>query len=170
MARFKYSSDYLSSVFNTPLFIKKVNKMALKIKAFRKKNKFQAIAFTGVSGTTFASALSYKLGIPLICIRKANDKSHSSTIYEGRLNVKSYIIVDDFITYFTGGMWNQTVEWFNDLFASKEVWYLNQKEIDLLTCDASKKPLDFKSLPSRKKTIRLYYQDLKSKVCKPFSR
>jgi len=90
-------TGYLSSVYDTPLFIKKVNQVARKINAFRKHNQVDAIAFTGHSGSAFAYALSYKLGIPLICIRKKPDKSHYSSFYEGRTNVRKYIIVDDFI-------------------------------------------------------------------------
>jgi len=71
--------------------------MARKISAFKKKHHVDAIAFTGYSGSACAYALSYKLGIPLICIRKKNRKSHFDGFYEGRINVKDYIIVDDFI-------------------------------------------------------------------------
>lgn len=49
------------------------------------------------------------------------------------------------------------------------LWYLDKDEMDLLTCKADQKPLDFASLPARKKTLYLRFQDLKSKVCKPFS-
>jgi adenine/guanine phosphoribosyltransferase-like PRPP-binding protein len=96
-ARFKYTTRYLSSVYNTPLFIKKVNQVVRKIKAFQKRNRIDAIAFTGHSGCAFAYTLSYKLSIPLVCIRKKPEKSHFNGLYEGRLNVRNYIIVDDFI-------------------------------------------------------------------------
>ena len=51
-----------------------------------------------------------------------------------------------------------------------ELWYLDQEEIDLLVCSSQKDHLTFDQLPARKKTLKLRYLDLKSKVCKPFSR
>ena len=68
---------------------------------------FDAIAFTGVSGAALAFILSYELKIPLICVRRdENDGHHAkvpqmmlpySTILEGALDAKRYLIVDDFI-------------------------------------------------------------------------
>lgn len=48
--------------------------------------------------------------------------------------------------------------------------FLNNEEIALLNCNLESKPLTFNSLPSNKRTIKLRLQDIKSKVCKPFSR
>jgi hypothetical protein len=61
------------------------------------------------------------------------------------------------------------VDWLAKDRSSGQPWYLEQHETELIICAESKKPLTFKSVPSHHKTIRLRFQDLKSKVCKPFS-
>lgn len=55
------------------------------------------------------------------------------------------------------------------LFESSELWYMQQDDIQLITCSKDKGPLTYKNLPARRKTIRLRFQNLKTKVCKPFS-
>lgn len=50
-----------------------------------------------------------------------------------------------------------------------KLWYFDREEMDLITCTDERKPLSFKALPARHKTIKLRFQDLKAKVCKPFS-
>jgi hypothetical protein len=52
---------------------------------------------------------------------------------------------------------------------SEDLWYLNQDEVEIITCNQNKKPLTYNSLPANRKTARLRFQVLKSKVCKPFS-
>lgn len=56
---------------------------------------------------------------------------------------------------------------FNKTFTNK-LWYLDQKEMDLLLCERNKKALTYDSLP--RKSFRLRYNNLKNKVCKPFAR
>jgi hypothetical protein len=51
----------------------------------------------------------------------------------------------------------------------EELWYLDQSEIDLLTCSADQQARTFQSLPAKKKSLRLRFYNLKSKVCRPFS-
>lgn len=46
---------------------------------------------------------------------------------------------------------------------------LSAEELEYLTCSPDKKPFTLETLPTQKKTIRLRFQDLKSKVCRPFS-
>jgi hypothetical protein len=53
-------------------------------------------------------------------------------------------------------------------FESDKLWYMDQGEVDIITCN-EKGPLTYNSLPGHRKTIRLRFQNLKSKVCKPFS-
>lgn len=88
-------SEYLHSIYRPAKLAKIVNQLARKINALRKKTKIDAIAFTGQSGSSVAYPLSYKLGIPLILIRKG--RSHSNTRYEGVCQIENYVIVDDFI-------------------------------------------------------------------------
>lgn len=52
---------------------------------------------------------------------------------------------------------------------SSDFWYLQQDEVDLLVCSGDPKT-DLSKLPAKRRTVKLYYQDLKSKICKPFAR
>lgn len=52
---------------------------------------------------------------------------------------------------------------------SEDLWYLNQDEVEIIVCNQDKKPLTYNNLPANRKTARLRFQILKSKVCKPFS-
>lgn len=61
--------------------------------------------------------------------------------------------------------WNKL----NDSLESKEIWYLDQDQIDLITCSENKKTLTYKNMPAHRKTFKLKMQNIKSKVCKPFS-
>jgi hypothetical protein len=51
----------------------------------------------------------------------------------------------------------------------RPAWYLEQENADLLVCSPDKKITSINDLPSNKKTIWLRFQDLKSKVCRPYS-
>jgi hypothetical protein len=50
-----------------------------------------------------------------------------------------------------------------------QAWYLDKNELPLITCSPGKK-LNWDNLPSKHKTIRLRFQEIKSRVCRPFSR
>lgn len=66
-------------------------------------------------------------------------------------------------------LFNKAWNGLNNLFTSDKLWYLDQEEVQLITCNTDKTPTTYKSLPARRKTIRLRFQNLKTKVCKPFS-
>jgi hypothetical protein len=51
----------------------------------------------------------------------------------------------------------------------EKLWYMDREQMDMLVCNPDKKPLTLASLPASKKTLRLRFLDLKSKVCRPFS-
>lgn len=70
---------------------------ATKLKKFRRKVLFDAIAFTGSSGAALAYPISYLLGVPLICVRKSIRDNHSGLKLEGAVSAPKYIIIDDFI-------------------------------------------------------------------------
>lgn len=91
-------TDYLEKVYYPKRFISTVNRAVKKIREYRRKNKFDAIAFTGTSGAALAYTVSYKLGLPLICVRKSADGHHSMYKVEGCYSAKKYIIIDDFIS------------------------------------------------------------------------
>lgn len=80
-----------------------MERAAKALRLFRKKHPFDAIAFRGNSGAAIAYPLSFKLQIPLICIRKG--ASHSPLKLEGCTNARTYVIVDDFID--SGNTMNQ---------------------------------------------------------------
>lgn len=48
-------------------------------------------------------------------------------------------------------------------------WYLDKEEMDLIICSSNKMRKSLKDLPAHKRTLRLRFQDLKSRVCRPFS-
>jgi adenine/guanine phosphoribosyltransferase-like PRPP-binding protein len=63
-----------------------------------KGKKYDAIAFTGQSGSLLAGPLAVRLGKPLIMVRKkAKPVTHSQKEVEGIRNARSYVIVDDVI-------------------------------------------------------------------------
>lgn len=49
-------------------------------------------------------------------------------------------------------------------------WFNDQQEIDRMICTGEKKPTSLSQIPLRKLSIRLIYQGVKNKVCKPFSK
>lgn len=66
----------------------------------------------------------------------------------------------------------KVLQWIEKLFAAKpndELWYLNQDEMELIICGEKQPKITYATLPARHKSIRLRFQNLKSKVCRPFS-
>lgn len=57
--------------------------------------------------------------------------------------------------------------WLDDRLGPKEYAYLDAEEMDLLVCNG--KPKGYNNLPSKKKTFKLRFSNLKAKVCRPFS-
>ena len=94
---FKICSEYLHPIYDPATLAKIVNRLARKINSLQKKQRIDAIAFSGTSGAAVAYPLSYKLRIPLICVRSPVISSHSCCDCEGVVGVKNYVIVDDFI-------------------------------------------------------------------------
>ena len=89
------SSSYMSKVYNTKKFASLAKRVAKHMVKLRSTLKFDAIAFTGSSGAALAYPVSVITGIPLVHVRK-RENSHGSEI-EGDGELKSYIILDDFI-------------------------------------------------------------------------
>ena len=52
---------------------------------------------------------------------------------------------------------------------NNDLWYLKPEELDLIVCSEKRSHLTYKQIPARRKTVRLRFQNLKSKVCRPFS-
>lgn len=90
-------TDYLHSLYSKK-YLKIVPAAVKKLRAFKKKHNFEAIAFTGSSGAGLAYPLSYLLKVPLIHVRKKNSSPNYRKVIEGTVSADSYIIVDDFIS------------------------------------------------------------------------
>lgn len=63
-----------------------------------KKERIQAIAFSGSSGAALAFPLALRHELPVIYVRKAGEKSHGYDVeFNGEGSGLRYVIVDDFI-------------------------------------------------------------------------
>lgn len=67
-----------------------------------------------------------------------------------------YLIKDD--------GWNDLLNWLDN--RSEQ---LDEQDKDLLICTPDRKVLTLENVPSKKKSIRLRFQNLKAKVCRPFA-
>lgn len=95
-------STYLEDIYHVNSFTDLIKQATNALREFRKQNYFDSIAFSGYSGAAFAYPISYKLKIPLICVRKENESSHyarykTSNKVEGFYSAKKYLILDDFM-------------------------------------------------------------------------
>lgn len=88
-------SSYLKFVYDQNLYSKIIDEMINLILDLE--IDYDAIAFSGQSGSALAYPLSLKLNKPLINIRKKETKSHYSDVIEGIIDFNNYIIVDDLI-------------------------------------------------------------------------
>jgi len=93
------NSNYLHEVLHPQITKELIKSFAKLIKS--SKVKFDAIAFSGMSGALVAPLLSLKLGKPLLLVRKDNDGSHGYEM-EGLAfptlgERKHVIIIDDLI-------------------------------------------------------------------------
>lgn len=61
-------------------------------------DKFDAIAFRGMSGAIVSGCVALSINKSLIMVRKPGDKTHSGLKVEGDYNAKRYVIVDDLIS------------------------------------------------------------------------
>lgn len=70
-------------------------------------------------------------------------------------------------------LFNKIFTYLGSKFAQSEVksalWYMDKEEMNLIVCSGDRKPLTLKTLPAKHKTFKLKFQDLKSRVCRPFS-
>jgi adenine/guanine phosphoribosyltransferase-like PRPP-binding protein len=93
-------TDYLDKVYDVKTFVAIVDNTIRVLKKLKKEIPFDAIAFTGTSGAAVAYPLSYRMQLPLICIRKPTDNSHyfnsGNGEIEGFVHTERYLIIDDF--------------------------------------------------------------------------
>lgn len=88
---------HTEAIFNTNKFQLYVNAAADMLTRIAVKTPFDAIAGSGFSGIPICSALSYELGIPLICVRKEDEQAQCQQSAQGTIYSSRYIIIDDLI-------------------------------------------------------------------------
>jgi len=91
-------ATWLSAALNQKKLKKLIRRAAPRIKKFRKKHPFDAIAFTGMSGTLVAPVISYELDIPLIMVRKSCHDSADCHNVSGYGSASRYVILDDLVS------------------------------------------------------------------------
>lgn len=91
MALGKLNTDYLKALDYRAA--RKILALAEKILS---KIKFDAIAYSGASGSLIAPALAFRMNKGLLLVRKEKN-THSGSKVEGHTQIKRYIIVDDFV-------------------------------------------------------------------------
>jgi hypothetical protein len=98
----KHSSYYLETMGNSAQLKKVVDRSVRQIRKAIKDGhypKLDAIACRGISGIIVASAVSIRLGVQLIVVRKTLDESHAESLIEGEPLTGEYtfICMDDFV-------------------------------------------------------------------------
>ena len=93
----RIENSYHNIIFAPSKLKKKADSVSKKILKLQKELGFDAIAITGVSGAGIGFAVSYITGIPCIYVRKSKNKTHGKLIEGPNKDIKSYIILDDFI-------------------------------------------------------------------------
>lgn len=88
--------SYTHKIFRPDEFRKLVLKAEKKLLAIHQVTPFEAIAGTGNSAMPLLGALSYKMGVPMIAVRKDGEKRHDDRNVNGRTRSR-YVIVDDLI-------------------------------------------------------------------------
>lgn len=59
---------------------------------------FDTIVFRGMSGALIAPIIAHKMGKEIVMLRKPDAATHSGYKYEGFIDVKRYVIIDDFVS------------------------------------------------------------------------
>ena len=93
-------SSWFDNIFHPEILKAMTTSAVPKLRRFHKKNPFDVMAFTGLSGALFASILSGRLQIPMVMVRKANDLHGPGGTKKrvcGFKNFKKYIIIDDLV-------------------------------------------------------------------------
>lgn len=92
------SPGYSRAIFDARAFSVVVDVTAEFLGELIKTKPFQAIAALGNSGVVLAGAVGYKLGIPLLIVRKNLENTHDSRWCNGYFGCDHYVIVDDLIS------------------------------------------------------------------------
>ena len=103
------------------------------------------------------------IAVPLFLLFRSGHLLRFSIVFFG------VILAAIIITALASGIMKDFYEFVMDKLLAPEQ-NLDEKDMDLLMCDGNVKPLKLSQLPANKRTIKLRFYDLKSKVCRPFSR
>ena len=155
----KFNSFYLHCVFRDPAEYKKlVETVAANVKKLQARYEFDAIAFTGASGSAMAYPISMMTGIPIIYVRKdAECMSTHGIPIEGpdKTIVKKFAVIDDLIS--SGSTVERVVNKLKDIECVCVMLYNDDNSRPKLPyschnkCPVYKVNLPFR-LPRRKKT------------------
>lgn len=92
-------SSYAGPIYCSPArFANLVKRVVRNVRKLKRKLPFEAIAFSGTSGAALAYPLSVALKIPVICVRKPNERSHGQDVEGPVMQLGRYLIVDDFVS------------------------------------------------------------------------
>ncbi len=96
---FRVFAGYGWTTHNPETWVTRMKRSSVKIEHLREEIGFDAIACCGSSGMMAAAVLSVALGVPVIYVRKANEKSHGSSVEANSVgqSISRYLIVDDFV-------------------------------------------------------------------------
>jgi adenine/guanine phosphoribosyltransferase-like PRPP-binding protein len=89
-------ASYLDRIFYPEKLSELVDYFAIEINKDKEELDINSIAVIGVSGCVIGGALSLATGLPLIIVRKKDEKTHS---FEGELNEVEYISTLDYAKY-----------------------------------------------------------------------
>lgn len=90
-------SHYLETVIDPKKLPQTIKRMVKELKPYA--DRFDAIAFTGMSGTLVAPAVALKLKKSFLMVRKTEKLgSHSAYTVEGDMSTQRYLILDDQIS------------------------------------------------------------------------
>jgi len=111
------------------------------------------------------------VAIPVVFFFASHHPIIASSILLGLVGIGLTLsLVSYLVETGNGGKWlRQAWKALTGVFESDELWYLQQEDMEIITCNTDKKPLTYKNLPSKRKTVGLRFQNLKTKVCRPFS-
>lgn len=95
-----WAPSHTQQVFDPRSFKKLVTNTAKALGILGKTLKFNCLAATGNSGNLLAGALSYKLGLPLLIVRKSGDECHDDLKVNGFRPDEAvrYLIIDDLVS------------------------------------------------------------------------
>ena len=93
----RIGNSYHNLIYSPQHLLETTEKTIAKAREIFAKTPFDAFAFRGSSGAAMAFSLSITLQIPCIYIRKPGEQSHGNPIEGPNNEVKTYLIIDDFI-------------------------------------------------------------------------